>query len=573
MTSKTNKHEKKNEHHSKKSSHEVKKHSSEHHSKGHHAQKHHEKVEKKVSEKKHPADEKTPFYKDPLVWVVAIILIGGLFLLVQNNSGVSSSGDGTVTLTEYTDYGCPFCSKAHATVKALEEEYGDNLIIVHKNFPIPQLHPSSPKAHEAAECAKDQGKFTEYRDWLFANQQKHDITNLKQAAKDLGLDETQFNSCLDSGDKTDVVAADVAEGQALGIRGTPTFYVNDKQLVGAQPIETFRATINAELTKASGNESTSNSTSADSLEAIFVVDSRCSECDDLKYAEQVLTQQISNLEVKFIDYATEEGKELYSKYSLEYIPGILFGKGIESTEIYSQISQGLIDKGDYYYLPLMQHDPTKEICDNSVDDTGNGLIDCADSDCSESMVCREEVKGELQLFVMADCPYGKKAVEALKPIIDNFGDDLDYEIHYIATEMPDGSIRSLHGEYEAVEDETQLCVNKYSPKEFFNYTLCRSLEGIRGNDWLRCAEDTGVDVDAVQLCLSSKEGEELLKADLTIAEAISVSGSPTWLINNKYMTGGFNPELIKGEFCKHNDFDACSNTLSDDLGDVQGSCS
>ena len=137
---------------------------------------------KKTNVEKHL--EKTPFYKDPLVWVVSIIAIAGVLLLLFNtgSSGLSSV-DGQVTLTEYTDYGCPFCSRAYATVEQLKEEYGDKLVVIHKNFPIPQLHPTSPKAHEAAECAKDQGKFYEYRDWLFKNQKSHDVASLKEAAK------------------------------------------------------------------------------------------------------------------------------------------------------------------------------------------------------------------------------------------------------------------------------------------------------------------------------------------------------------------------------------------------------
>ena len=109
------------------------------------------------------------------------------------------------------------------------------------------FHQNSQKAAEAAECADEQGQFWEYHDLLFANQESLDIGSLKQYAADLNLDITAFKECLDSGKYSDEVRKDFLDGQAAGVSGTPAFFINGKQLSGAQPLSAFQAIIDEEL--------------------------------------------------------------------------------------------------------------------------------------------------------------------------------------------------------------------------------------------------------------------------------------------------------------------------------------
>lgn len=409
--------------------------------------------------------------------------------------------------------------------------------------------------------------YGEYRDWLFANQQKQDINNLRKTASDLGLDLAKFNTCLDSGEKTGIVNADIAEGRSRGVSATPTFFVNGELLRGAQPLSTFRAAID----KALGDNSSVAKTEQEPVEILLLTDSRCSDCDDLTYAKSVLESQMPKATVTIVDYTSKAGKGLYDNYELTYVPAVLFGKEVESYDIYAELAGNLVDVDDYYYLPIQPHDPTAEICDNGVDDTGNGLVDCADESCADTMACREEIDGNVKLFIMSDCPYGRKAIEALKPIKDLFGTQLDYEIHYIASENPDGSIRSLHGQYEVDENVIQLCVEKESPAVHFDYLYCRSTNGVKGVYWKDCAEETGVNINAVEACFNN-EGLDLLKEDIKEANDIGVTGSPTWLINNRYQTGGFNSESIKQFICEYNDLEGCNETLGEATSEVTGSC-
>ena len=159
--------------------------------------------------------------------------------------------EASVTLVEFTDYQCPFCRRHfEQTMPDLLRAYEGRIKYVVLNFPIASIHPSAQKASEAAECAFDQGKFWEYHDTLFTNQQALDVDSLKQYARDLSLDAGPFDACLDSGAKTQLVLADVQAAHGYGVSGTPTFFINGESLVGARPLSAFRARIDTALAQA-----------------------------------------------------------------------------------------------------------------------------------------------------------------------------------------------------------------------------------------------------------------------------------------------------------------------------------
>ncbi len=153
-----------------------------------------------------------------------------------------------VTIVEFSDFQCPFCSKAIKTVDEVMKAYPDKIKLVFRQFPL-EFHKEAPKASEAALCAGDQGKFWEYHDTLFANQSALQVPQLKGHAKTLGLDQAKFDKCLDDGAKAEQVKADMADGQKVGVNGTPAFFINGILLSGAQPFDEFKSVIDAELAK------------------------------------------------------------------------------------------------------------------------------------------------------------------------------------------------------------------------------------------------------------------------------------------------------------------------------------
>ncbi len=153
-----------------------------------------------------------------------------------------------VTIVEFSDFECPYCGRAESVVTQVLETYGDKIRLVYRDYPLP-FHPTAPKAAEAAHCAADQGKFWQMHGKLFANQRALAVDSLKGYAKDLGLDSGKFNACLDSGEKAKVVEANRKAGDEAGVNGTPAFFVNGVLISGAQPFESFKQVVDAELAK------------------------------------------------------------------------------------------------------------------------------------------------------------------------------------------------------------------------------------------------------------------------------------------------------------------------------------
>ncbi len=161
---------------------------------------------------------------------------------------VLGEDDAPVTIIEFSDFECPFCARAYTTVKQVEEKYvaSGQVKIVFRDFPL-GFHAEAVPAAMAAECAQDQGMFWEYHDLIFENQGLLASSQYVVWAEELGLDMDAFNSCFDSSEHSAEITADLADGQKLGVQGTPSFFVNGVQISGAQPFSVFEAAIEAAL--------------------------------------------------------------------------------------------------------------------------------------------------------------------------------------------------------------------------------------------------------------------------------------------------------------------------------------
>ncbi|HKE86435.1 MAG TPA: thioredoxin domain-containing protein [Vicinamibacterales bacterium] len=168
-----------------------------------------------------------------------------------NTAGAPAKGPETapVTIVEFSDFQCPFCRRVEPTLKQIESTYKERVRMVWKHLPL-SFHKDAAGAALAAEAAAKQGKFWEFHDRLFADQTKLGSDDLKQHAKDLSLDMKRFEADLqNSGADQKKIDSDVAEANALGIQGTPGFFINGRFVSGAQPYEVFAKIIDEELTK------------------------------------------------------------------------------------------------------------------------------------------------------------------------------------------------------------------------------------------------------------------------------------------------------------------------------------
>lgn len=210
------------------------------------------------------------------VIVIVILVFAGVFAFSNKGAKTSggSSGSSTltehiegqgkdgVTLVEYGDYECPFCGEYYPTVKQVQAEFNQQIFFQFRNFPLVSIHQNAFAGARAAEAAALQNKFWQMHDLLYENQTawsgaSNPTPFFNQYATQLGLNLTQFQSDYASGKVNDLINADMAEGNKLGIQGTPTFYLDGKQLDSTQLVDNqsqpsaaaFAKLINAEIAK------------------------------------------------------------------------------------------------------------------------------------------------------------------------------------------------------------------------------------------------------------------------------------------------------------------------------------
>jgi protein-disulfide isomerase len=178
------------------------------------------------------------YLKPPPVFRAALSIAGEPF---------KGSEKAAVTIVKFEDFQCPFCKQVQPTFNELLSRYNGKVRLIHKDLPLESLHPQARQAAEAARCAYEQGKFWEYHDKLYANSPKASADNLKSYAKEVGLNVDSFDGCFASGKYKAVVQTDLNEGTQLGLSGTPTFFINGREISGNQPLEAFEAIIDEEL--------------------------------------------------------------------------------------------------------------------------------------------------------------------------------------------------------------------------------------------------------------------------------------------------------------------------------------
>jgi len=155
------------------------------------------------------------------------------------------NANAAVTIVAFTDYQCPSCAAIHPSLERLVKESGDKVRLVARDFPLSQ-HAEAFKAAEAAEAAREQGKYWEYVHVLLQNQSSLSLEKLKGYATQLGLDRTRFDAALDSRKFAEMVQADLDDGTKLGLKGTPSLFINGRR-VTAKSYEELKETVDAAL--------------------------------------------------------------------------------------------------------------------------------------------------------------------------------------------------------------------------------------------------------------------------------------------------------------------------------------
>jgi protein-disulfide isomerase len=161
--------------------------------------------------------------------------------------------DARITLIEFSDFECPYCSAAVKEVDALMAAYPKDVKLIYKQFPL-SMHPHAQLAAEASLAANEQGKFWPMYDALFRNYRRLSRPNILALAAQLGLDVRKFTADLDSGKYKAAITKDLADGEAAGVYGTPAFYINGRQYNGQVSVASLKPILDAELKKSPKSE-------------------------------------------------------------------------------------------------------------------------------------------------------------------------------------------------------------------------------------------------------------------------------------------------------------------------------
>lgn len=166
----------------------------------------------------------------------------------EDDDYVLGSDSAQITIIEFSDYECPYCRKWHTEVfPQIREKYGDKVRFVYRDFPLYSIHPNAEPAAIAANCAGKQDKYWEFNELLFNGNKDLSPATYEAYAKDLGLNVSTFTACQSEPGIKEEVTADYDFAANLGVRSTPTFFINGLAVVGAQPFEVFEQVIDMEL--------------------------------------------------------------------------------------------------------------------------------------------------------------------------------------------------------------------------------------------------------------------------------------------------------------------------------------
>jgi len=167
--------------------------------------------------------------------------------LVRPDSHMTGNLNAPLTVVEFGDFECPACGISEQAARQIRAQYGDRIRFVFRQFPLSKIHPWAEKAAEASECAAEQGKFWEAVEKLYAGQEDLSVDSLKRYARELGLDPGRFDQCLDRGQTAARIRQDLADGHALKVAGTPTFFIGREMMIRPLDFATFSMLVDREL--------------------------------------------------------------------------------------------------------------------------------------------------------------------------------------------------------------------------------------------------------------------------------------------------------------------------------------
>ncbi|MDJ0764197.1 MAG: hypothetical protein QNJ97_14540 [Myxococcota bacterium] len=473
---------------------------------------------------------------------------------------------------------CPFGVKVVQAIAPVLDKMGDRIAFsVHyigreKDGELTSMHGESEvKGNILQLCADDVGNDEAWMAFMKCQfeEWRKIPDGWEECAKTAKLDVDKMKACYEGEQGKKLLKASFDVSKEKRATGSPTIFLAGESYRGGRSEASFARAICQKMPEPK-HTYCKEIPEPPKVPVTVVVDKRCKGrgCDPKRFLSFV-GHTFEGAEIKELDYSDAEGKALFEKSGQKHLPIAVFGPEVQKEEAgYNRLKRRLakVEGSDDLVYPLGRTwDPTAEICDDGVDNTGDGKVDCDADSCKGQKVCRKEIKNKLDIFVMSQCPYGVRTVDAIDEVLKNFGKDrkkIDFELNYIGKEQ-NGKLTSMHGQAEVDENIRQLCAQKHYPKnyKFMDYVFCRNKD-YRSAEWESCAKG-GIQPAVIKKCSEGEEGKQLLAASYKKSNDLGITGSPNWLLNNKFDMHGRDPNAIKTAFCQKNEgTGGCEKTLS-----------
>ncbi len=457
---------------------------------------------------------------------------------------------GAVTLELYVMSQCPYGVRAVDTIKEVADKLGPDLdlrlgfIGKVKGNELTSMHGESEvKGDMVQACAAKHapGGYLEMIACQNKNYRKVD-TNWEDCARKAGLPVEAIGKCYNGKEGQELLKASFEEAKKKGARGSPSIFINGERYQGRRGTTDFmRAICNAY----SGNKPKvcSDVPEAVPVNVTVLSDKRCADCSDKRLMSTVKRAVVKPV-IKRVDYSDPEGKKLYEQVGGGPLPMAIFDETLEKDKEAKRGLRGLKPAGDKHKKLSMRASWLPE-CAN---DGG-----CERDECKKTLYCREEMPKTLEVFVMSQCPYGVRALNAMEKVLEELGSELDFRVHFIANGTADRGFKALHGQPEVDENIRELCAITHYGKgyKYMDYVLCRN-KNIRSSEWESCTGDNGIATQTIKACFEGDEGKKLLEEDIKLANGFGIGASPTWITNGRYKFSGVDPATIKRNVCQHN---------------------
>jgi glutaredoxin len=403
--------------------------------------------------------------------------------------------------------------------------------------------------------------------------------NWKSCATDAGLDEVTLDVCISGSEGEKLLRQSMRNSAAREAKGSPTIYIDDVQHKGARTSEALELAVCSALPQ---GQRPSNCPVIVPVKLTVVTDSRCVDCPGkVERTLKNIRSVFPGVQVETLDWSDAGARKLAKEAKVELLPAFVFEHSLMKSPGWDDFKKHVDSAGGYHVIRAAASsstfDPTAEICDNGVDDTGDGLVDCDSPGCTSALPCREAIPGRLDLFLMSDCPYCKKVMSAMPAVMSKFESRIELKVHYV-TSIHDKAgyeaysfkdkcmlfggdiwLCSLHGPAETEENLRSLCVQDLYPKKnrFLDYMACRHEDF--GGDWKVCAKSSKMDTADIEKCSTGVDGLSLLKDDHDLEKTLSIKASPTFMWNNKVieLPKQYTVEGISDTLCTHNPGKGC----------------